>query len=134
MEMAKMLGTMMTPVAEEKKEEKNEIIQYRPIPFDEELQTSDMKMIKSILPYMNSSQQKLIGVIIKIMEIKNLIEKKDEDIVVMQTENEEELSKEILKTVQPYCQDDRKNMVNILLRMMELKKILLQVETLREVL
>lgn len=65
MQMAKMLGTLLTPKIEENNEtseESTELIQYKPIPFDEEIQNQDMKIIKSIIPYMNLNQQKMVGV------------------------------------------------------------------------
>lgn len=132
MNVAKMLGTLMPP--ENKEEQKEIVVQYEPITFDEELQTQEMKMIKSVLPYMGISQQKIIGVLIKFMEIKNLIEKDEKDMVFIQSKDDEELSKDILKAVQPYCPEEKKDILNILLRMMDLKKILIQVEGLKEVL
>lgn len=137
MQMAKMLGTLFTPKIEEnseKNEESTELIQYKPIPFDEEIQSQDMKIIKSIIPYMNLNQQKLVGVFVKFMEIKNILEKKDDDKVIVQNQDDETLPREILMAIQPYCSGDKQNMLNIILRMLELKKILLKVETLKEVL
>lgn len=130
MQMANMLGAMLKPPENEKKEE----IKNYPLPFDEGIQTQDMKMIKSIIPYMNISQQKIIGVVIKLMEIKNIIEKDDETIVTVQSHNDDERHKDILLAVKPYCPEDKQNMLNMMLRMFELKKILVQLETLREVL
>lgn len=137
MQMAKMLGTLLTPKIEENNEtseESTELIQYKPIPFDEEIQNQDMKIIKSIIPYMNLNQQKMVGVFVKFMEIKNILDKKDEDKVIVQNQDDETLPREILMAIQPHCSGEKQNMLNIILRMLELKKILLKVETLKEVL
>lgn len=134
MEMAKMLGAMLKPSEEELPEIPNEVVQYSPIPFDEELQNQDIKMIKSIIPYMNINQQKIIGVLVKFMEIKNLLEKKEEDIVAIQSENINQWYRNVLMSVQPYCPEDKKHILNIMMRMLELKKILVQMESLKEVL
>lgn len=137
MQMAKMLGTLLTPKIEENNEtseESTELIQYKPIPFDEEIQNQDMKIIKSIIPYMNLNQQKMVGVFVKFMEIKNILAKKDEDKVIVQNQDDETLPREILMAIQPHCSGEKQNMLNIILRMLELKKILLKVETLKEVL
>lgn len=136
-QMAKMLGTLLTPKIEENNEtseESTELIQYKPIPFDEEIQNQDMKIIKSIIPYMNLNQQKMVGVFVKFMEIKNILDKKDEDKVIVQNQDDETLPREILMAIQPHCSGEKQNMLNIILRMLELKKILLKVETLKEVL
>lgn len=137
MQMAKMLGTLLTPKIEENNEnseESTKLIQYKPIPFDEEIQNQDMKIIKSIIPYMNLNQQKMVGVFVKFMEIKNILDKKDEDKVIVQNQDDETLPREILMAIQPHCSGEKQNMLNIILRMLELKKILLKVETLKEVL
>lgn len=132
LQMAKMLGTMLKPP------ENNEleiVPQYRPIPFDEELQTQDIKIIKSVIPYMNINQQKSIGVLVKLMEIKILLEKnEDEQIVTAQSEDDSQLHRDILMSIQPYCSKDKQNMLNMILRMLEMKKILVQIQTLKEVL
>lgn len=138
-QMAKMLSTMLQPSIEQNNEENEsqpttEIVQYKPIAFDEEIQTQDMKIIKSIIPYMNINQQKLVGVFIKFMEIKNILNKKEDESIVVQNQDEETSPKEILMAIEPYCSSDKKNMINIMLRMLELKKILVKVETLKEVL
>lgn len=137
MQMAKMLGTLLSPKIEENNEtseESTELIQYKPIPFDEEIQNQDMKIIKSIIPYMNLNQQKMVGIFVKFMEIKNILDKKDEDKVIVQNQDDETLPREILMAIQPHCSGEKQNMLNIILRMLELKKILLKVETLKEVL
>lgn len=132
LQMAKMLGTMLKPP------ENNEleiVPQYRPIPFDEELQTQDIKIIKSVIPYMNINQQKSIGVLVKLMEIKILLEKnEDEQIITAQSEDDSQLHRDILMSIQPYCSKDKQNMLNMILRMLEMKKILVQIQTLKEVL
>lgn len=132
LEMAKMLGTMLKPP------ENNEleiVPQYRPIPFDEELQTQDIKIIKSVIPYMNITQQKMVGILVKLMEIKILLEKTEEEqIVTAQNEDNSQLHRDILMSIQPYCSNDKQNMLNMILKMLEMKKILVQIQTLKEVL
>jgi len=136
-QMAKMLSNMLQPSVEQSNEENQqntEIVQYKPIAFDEGIQTQDMKIIKSIIPYMNVNQQKLVGVFIKFMEIKNILNKNEDEDIVVQNQSEETSPKDILMAIEPYCCGDKKNMVNIMLRMLELKKILVKVEALKEVL
>lgn len=131
LQMAKMLGTMLKPP------ENNEleiVPQYKPIPFDEELQTQDIKIIKSVIPYMNITQQKVVGVLVKLMEIKILLEKtEDEQIVTAQSEDDSQLHRDILMSIQPHCSKDKQNMLNMILKMLEMKKILVQIQTLKEV-
>ncbi len=135
-QMAKMLSDMLQPSVEQNNEEnqQNAIVQYKPIAFDEGIQTQDMKIIKSIIPYMNVNQQKLVGVFVKFMEIKNILNKNEDEDIVVQNQSEETSPKDILMAIEPYCCGDKKNIVNIMLRMLELKKILVKVETLKEVL
>lgn len=136
-QMAKMLSNMLQPSVEQSNEENqqsSQIVQYKPIAFDEEIQTQDMKIIKSIIPYMNVNQQKLVGVFVKFMEIKNILNKNENEDIVVQNQSEETSPKDILMAIEPYCCGDKKNMVNIMLRMLELKKILVKVEALKEVL
>ncbi len=132
LEMANMLGTMLKPTDVNNKEE-IKTIEYKPIPFDEELQTEDMKIIKAVIPYMNLTQQKLVGIFIKIMEIRALLNKTETEVVSIQTNNEQ-LHKDILLSVKPYCSQDKQNAINMIIRMLEMKNILVQIEDLKGVL
>jgi maltooligosyltrehalose synthase len=131
---AKLLGDLLKPT-EEKKEDKTIDTGYIPLAFDEEIQSSDMKVIKAVIPFMPLSQQKIIGVAIKLMEIKNILDKSEETTVAMTEDADKDTwHKEILIAVKPYCNEEKQNMLNAMIRMLEMKRILVQLEALKEVL
>jgi len=135
LEMAKFLGDMLKPAEGEKKENIQDDTGYMPLSFDENIQTQDMKIIKSVIPFMPISQQKVIGVAIKLMEIKNILGKSEEDATAMsKSTDNDSWHKDVLIAVTPYCNVEKKNMLNAMVRMLEMKRILVQLEALKGVL
>jgi hypothetical protein len=131
---AKLLGDMLKST-EEKKEDTTAGTGYIPLAFDEQIQSGDMKVIKAVIPFMPLSQQKIIGVAIKLMEIKNILDKTEEpSAACAENMDKDTWHKEVLIAVKPYCNEQKQNMLNAMIRMLEMKRILVQLETLKEVL
>lgn len=131
---AKLLADMLKPTAE-KKEEKAAEVKYMPLAFDEEIQTQDMKIIKSVIPFMALNQQKVVGIAIKLIEIRNILDKSEQgNIESAENVDKDAWYKGVLSAVKPYCDDKKQNSINVVMRMLEMKKILIQLEQLKEVL
>ncbi len=48
--------------------------EFKPTNFDTQMQNQELQMLKTMLPYMQWSQQKSLAVMIKYMELKNTAE------------------------------------------------------------
>ncbi len=111
-------------------EQEDEPEKYSPIIFDEELQTQNMKMVKSIIPFLDLRHQKLIGTAIKFMEIQKLMQKKEE--VSIAALNPRQQREDILKAVRPYCSKSQRDNIDMIMKLFEMKEILEQAEQLKE--
>ena len=133
MELVQLFNSQTNLGVEEKAEEikdEGEPEKYPPIIFDEQLQTQNMKMIKSIIPYMDLNHQKLFGVIIKCMEIQKLMERKED--VSAASLNPKHQREDMLKALKPYCSKQNQQNIDMLMKLFEMKEILKQVEELKE--
>ena len=111
-------------------ENQEEEEKYLPLVFDEQLQTQNMKIVKSVIPYMSLEHQKLLGVFIKFMEIQRLLERREE--VSVAAVSPQKQQEDMLKAMKPYCSKQNQQNINMIIRMFEMKEILKQVEDLKE--
>lgn len=93
---------------------------YIPTPFDEKIESKDLKILKTALPYMNGSRQKEILMLIKSMELKkslDLINNSDASVSIMSAENPVENTQKMLNDIRQFCNEQEQENIDMILNL-----------------
>lgn len=93
---------------------------YIPTPFDEKIESKDLKILKTALPYMNGSRQKEILMLIKSMELKkslDLINNSDASVSIMSAENPMENTQKMLNDIRQFCNEQEQENIDMILNL-----------------
>jgi len=93
------------------------------IPFDEEIQTPAIKTIKAAIPYLEYKYQKNMGIMVKIIELDNLI-KKYKDISSSGKNNDESWRKNMLISIRKYTSKDKQPIIDMIIKIMDINDIM----------
>ena len=89
-------------------------------PFDTMTQTREIQMLKTVIPYMKSSQKKQFAILIKYMELQNTrhIFSQEEQVLSMCFLPEEENKlKSLLNSLRPFCTPKELETIDMLTNM-----------------
>ncbi len=103
--------------------------QIRPIFYDEEILTPELKSIKAAIPYLDIRYQKTIGVLIKFIEIQKLMENYGYRMLNINTENNKNWRKDMLLAIRVHMTEDKKNMIDMLIKFLDMKDIMLKMRS-----
>lgn len=127
------LNKINQEVNQEVLNEKNEIkaLEEKKPPiadFDQDLQTPAIRTIKAAIPYLDFEYQKNIGIMVKVIELDNLIKSYKNTAEAMTTGRKEGWQKEMLLSMKKEL--DRKNQyyIDMLVRFMDIKDIIGKLE------
>lgn len=93
---------------------------YIPTPFDERIESKDLKILKTALPYMNGTRQKEILMLIKSMELKkslDLINSSDASVSIMSAENPMENTQKMLNDIRQFCNEQEQENIDMILNL-----------------
>lgn len=93
---------------------------YIPTAFDEKIESKDLKILKTALPYMPGNRQKEILMLIKSMELKkslDLINNNDATLSIMSTDNPMENSLNMLNDIRQFCNEQEQENIDMLLNL-----------------
>ena len=79
-------------------------------PFDTMTQTREIQMLKTVIPYMKSSQKKQFAILIKYMELQNTLHifSQEEQVLSMCSLPEEENNPQsLLNSLRPFCTPEK---------------------------
>lgn len=91
---------------------------YIPTAFDEKIQSKDLQILKTALPYMNGSRQKEILTLIKSMELKksiDLVNSDDTSLSICSTDNPMENTLNMLSDIRKYCSEREQEHIDMIL-------------------
>lgn len=83
--------------------------------------------LNKILPYLEYKQQRNISIVIKILELKNILDSYDSNQIKVQSyskENRESIKSKMLEEVKPYISPEKEQKLNMILQLLELQTIL----------
>lgn len=92
-------------------------------PFDTMTQTREIQMLKTVLPYMKSSQKKQFAILIKYMELQNTLNvfSKEEQVLSMCSLPEEEQNPmAMLNSLRPFCNQKEAETIDMLANMLSM--------------
>lgn len=93
---------------------------YIPTPFDEKIESKDLKILKTALPYMNGTHQKEILMLIKSMELKkslDLINSSDASVSIMSAEDPMENTQKMLNDIRQFCNEQEQENIDMILNL-----------------
>lgn len=93
---------------------------YIPTPFDEKIESKDLKILKTALPYMNGTRQKEILMLIKSMELKkslDLINSSDASVSIMSAEDPMENTQKMLNDIRQFCNEQEQENIDMILNL-----------------
>ena len=93
---------------------------YIPTPFDEKIESKDLKILKTALPYMNGTHQKEILMLIKSMELRkslDLINSSDASVSIMSAENPMENTQKMLNDIRQFCNEQEQENIDMILNL-----------------
>lgn len=93
---------------------------YIPTPFDEKIESKDLKILKTALPYMNGTRQKEILMLIKSMELKkslDLINSSDASVSIMSAESPMENTQKMLNDIRQFCTEQEQENIDMILNL-----------------
>jgi len=109
-------------IKKEEKKEDSHVNNYI-IPFDEEIQTPAIKTIKAAIPYLEYKYQKNMGIMVKIIELDNLI-KKYKDVSSSGKNNDESWRKNMLISIRKYTSKDKQPIIDMIIKIMDINDIM----------
>ena len=89
-------------------------------PFDTMTQTREIQMLKTVIPYMKSSQKKQFAILIKYMELQNTLHifSQEEQVLSMCSLPEEENNPQsLLHRLRPFCTPKELETIDMLTNM-----------------
>ena len=93
---------------------------YIPTAYDEKIQSKDLNILKTALPYMNSSRQKEILTLIKSMELRKsleLINSNDTSVSIMSTDNPMENTLNMLNDIRQFCSEREQEQIDLMVNL-----------------
>lgn len=128
--MAKMMQLMKmlndNQALEKENEDKNDVdIRY----FDDKLQSQEIRILKSAIPFFDIRQQKSLAMFVKIMEMKKVLEYYDSaevktaEIPSYNDPDQEKLwKKRMLMAIRPHLERDQRHMTDMLIKYIDIKE------------
>lgn len=95
-------------------------IQY----YDDPIHTPAMRSIKSAVVYLEPEYQKQMGIFIKLLELKKLLEAYSEKMITMQTKDEGNWRKNMLLSIRPHMDKEKQAQIDLLITFIDLKEIM----------
>lgn len=93
---------------------------YIPTAFDEKIESKDLKILKTALPYMKGAHQKEIITLIKSLELRKsleLINSEDSSLSIMSTDNPTENTLNMLSDIRQFCNEREQEHIDLLLNL-----------------
>lgn len=93
---------------------------YIPTAFDEKIESKDLKILKTALPYMKGARQKEIITLIKSLELRKsleLINSDDSSLSIMSTDNPTENTLNMLSDIRQFCNEREQEHIDLLLNL-----------------
>lgn len=95
-----------------------EQFEYTPTTFDIETQSRNLQILKTFIPYLNGPRQKSFAVIIKCMELRNVIHVFDEPPVSMcmcSSDDPSEMTMSLLNDIKKFCTPSEQDSIDMML-------------------
>lgn len=95
-----------------------EQFEYTPTTFDIETQSRDIQIMKTVIPYLNSSKQKNFAVIVKCLELKNVMKIFNESPISMSmcsSDDPSEMTMQLLNDVKKFCTPAEQDSIDMML-------------------
>lgn len=93
---------------------------YIPTAFDEKIQSKNLQILKTALPYMNGPRQKEILTLIKSMELRRsieLINSDDTSLSICSSDNPMENTLNMLNDIRKFCSDREQEQIDLMVNM-----------------
>lgn len=95
--------------------------------FDESIHTPQMKVVKAAIPYMEPSQQKILGIFIKSLELKKVIDSyKNNENPLSSTDlsTTPHWKVDMLNSIRPHCTEEKQCIVDMMARIMDIGELM----------
>lgn len=92
--------------------------------YDEPIHTPAMRSIKSAIPYLEPEYQRSMGIFMKFIELKKLLEAYSSKMISMQSGEPGDWRKNMLLAVRPHMEEDKKEKIDMLVKMIDMKEML----------
>lgn len=124
MQMMKAMNEMNKQNASAVSEENNAAAKENaPVFFDDRFNTREIKILKSAIPFFEYRYQKNLAVMIKMIEMQRVMEYyKEKAVYISGIENPSDWRKELMKAVRPHLESEKQNMLDLMLKFMEMQE------------
>ncbi len=92
-------------------------------PFDQEFQTRDLQILKTMIPYLQPGQQRMFAMLIKFMELQKtsqLFDGKEPVIQTCSTTDPQERISQMLNDIKTYCTPKEQENIDMALNMLQM--------------
>jgi len=96
---------------------------YIPTVYDEKIQSKDLQILKTALPYMRGPQQREIVTLIKSIELKKsleLIGQDDADLSICSTSDPTENTLNMLEDIRKFCSEKEQESIDMILNLVSM--------------
>ena len=97
--------------------------ELKPTLFDEQLQSKELQILKTSIPYLQEPQQKNLAIFAKILELQKTIhffENDSSSLNIRSMENPEENVVNMLNDIRPYCNEKEAENLDSFINMFQL--------------
>lgn len=102
--------------------------------FDESIHTPQMKVIKAAIPYMDPSQQKILGIFVKSLELKRVMDvyrTNDNPLSATSVSSNPHWKMDMLNSIRPHCSEEKQCLVDMMTRVMDIGELMKKMNTLK---
>lgn len=143
LEMAKLFSSLMNHKAsEENKAVSVPVINPSPvispnatILFDETIHTPELKVVKAAIPYFEPYHQKILGVFVKAMEFKRVIDmyykNPENPLINMNLKSNPYWKTEMLNSFKPHCSHENQYLIDIMVKVMDIGELMKKIQSLK---
>ncbi len=89
--------------------------------YDDQINTPGLLSIKAAIPYLDFEYQRKIGVLIKLLELKKLLEMYSQ--TAIQISSTKDYKRGMLTAIRPHMTEDKRNKIDILLKLIDIDEI-----------
>lgn len=97
--------------------------EYKTTPFDAQLQSHDLQILKTVLPYMEWKQQKTLAVLIKYMELQrtaNVFSSETPSISICEIKDGSEKTMQMLSDISDVCNEKERESIDMIINMLQM--------------
>lgn len=92
--------------------------------YDDPIQSEGLSIMGAAIPFLNPAYQQQMGMFVKILELKKLMDYYQKQALLIQAAEEKDWRRGMLQAVRPHMSQDKKHKIDLLMNALDMQEIL----------